>query len=93
MKRAQSIVEFTFGIVIVVLLLLGMIKVFSWAARDLTDRRQRHEVSLIIDPGDCPACPLQQVNPYFYESTAVGFAKNSNIFGDVPVTFNVPPLP
>lgn len=77
-ESAQATIEFTFAMVIVVLLLIGMIQVVIWTGKDLADRRQAHETFLIQDaPG------WQQTEPIFYHSSPIGAAVTSNLFGNV----------
>ena len=44
--RAQSTIEFTFTMIIVLLLVYGLVRVFRWTALDLADRRIAHETVL-----------------------------------------------
>jgi hypothetical protein len=81
--------EFSFAIILVVLLALGMFRVFQWTAHDMADRRRAHEDVLVygkIDANpliDIPSDePTIQLQPYFYSSTDLDAAVNSNIFGD-----------
>ena len=57
----QVVIEFTFCLVIVLLMIYGVTKVFFWAGRDLVERRKAHDELLISD-----ASPLQQIAPDFY---------------------------
>jgi hypothetical protein len=77
----QVTMEFTFGLVAIVLLIVGMIKVMAWCGRDLIDRRAVHEAVLIQPIGQGSAQPLIQVRPFFYGTTDMNAAINSNIFG------------
>ena len=61
MKRAQSTIEFTFAMVIVLILTYGLVRVFRWTALDLADRRIAHET--VLQNVDLP--PLDQITPNF----------------------------
>jgi hypothetical protein len=57
----QVIIEFTFCLIIVLLMIYGVTKVFFWAGRDLVERRKAHD-ELLISGGS----PPQQIAPDFY---------------------------
>ena len=78
----QSILEFTFASVATALLMVSMIRVFSWSARDLRARRIAHEVILVEDPGTDlgPDGPLKQLRTHFFSSANLETAVNSDIF-------------
>lgn len=73
-KRAgQVIIEFTFCMIIVFLMIYSLIMIFRWTGTDLADRRISHERTLrspinrnytLADPG---AGPLTQIDPFFYK--------------------------
>lgn len=73
----QVTLEFTFALIVIVLLVLGMIRVFQWGGKDLYQRRLAHETLL-----ESNVPPLNQLEPYFYSSTTFNAAKPSNVFGD-----------
>ena len=60
----QVILEFTFCMVVVLLMIYGVIKVFFWTSRDLVERRKAHDDKLF----NAALSPLDQVNPDFYTS-------------------------
>ena len=81
----QATIEFTFTMVIVVLLLFGMIQVAVWSGMDLADRRKAHEDFLTttsIRQGGVKKeiYGKEQTNPTFYYSSPIGAAVSSNIF-------------
>ena len=81
-RNGQSTVEYTFCMIIVVLLLVGMIEVFSWMARDLVMRRHAHESVLAVDIGYDPTRPFEQITPYFFTvSDMQAVPIMSNIYG------------
>ena len=59
--KGQVIIEFTFCLVIVLLMIYGVTKVFIWAGRDLVERRKAHDEILTSD-----VSPRQQITPDFY---------------------------
>lgn len=81
--KGQSTIEFTFSMVVTVLLILGLIRVFQWTGNDLAERRVAHETALLDGScGDGPTCPLEQIRPTFFYSAELRAAVNSNIFGN-----------
>ncbi len=79
--KAQVTIEFTFSMMITLLLIVGMIKVFAWTGRDLADRIRAHEKILTQDIG-CTgsSCPLKQLKPTFYTATDIGAVVPANFF-------------
>ena len=69
-------IEFSFCMIVVVILFLGLIKVFVWSGVDLLGRRQAHDTILING-----ATPELQIRPVFYFSTRMNAAFDSNIYG------------
>jgi len=62
MKTAQSTVEFTFAMIVVMFLIYGMVQVFRWAGIDLAQRQSIQDNSLItLTNGD----PSSELNPVF----------------------------
>ncbi len=76
-SSAQATIEFVFGMIGALLLLMGMIQVAVWSGRDLVARRKAHE-DLIISNID----GIRQMNPNFYYSTPMFASVESNVFGD-----------
>ncbi len=67
-KRAQVIIEYTFCMIIVFLMIYAAIKIFRWTGLDLAERRKNHDAVLIsnIDRNDgSTGGPLKQIDPYF----------------------------
>ena len=60
-KLGQVVIEFTFCLIIVLLMIYGVTKVFFWAGRDLVERRKAHDALLTSD-----VTPPQQIAPDFY---------------------------
>lgn len=90
-RTGQSFLEFSFAIIMVVLLMVGMVKVFLWTGSDLVNRRQAHEDILTNIEGcslenikECggPSMGLRQLRPVFYIPEETGAAVSSNIFGN-----------
>jgi hypothetical protein len=79
----QVSLEFMFGIMGAVLLLVGMIQVFAWTGQDLLSRMDRHN-SVLLTPFnyDQVASPLDQVRPIVGSTTRIEAAVNSNVFGE-----------
>ena len=75
--KAQSTMEFTFSMVITILLLMGMIQVMVWSGKDLAMRRQAHERTLTDD-----RIGYEQVSPDFFYSAPVSATWASNIYGN-----------
>ena len=48
--RAQSTIEFTFAMIIVLLLVFGLIRIFRWAGMDLAERRWAYDKAMANDP-------------------------------------------
>ncbi len=83
-RKAQSFVEFSWAMIMVFLLMLGTVKAFLWAGRDLVYRRQAHENTL-NDNVNCsggPSCALRQLRPIYYTTDDMRAAVPSNVFGN-----------
>ena len=72
----QTMIEFSFCLIVIIILLLGMIKVFVWSGKDLADRRKMHE-KVLTNPYFSPE---EQIRPGFYYSSRVHAEVDSNIF-------------
>jgi hypothetical protein len=72
-EKGQAVIEFTFCMIIVFLMIYAIIMVLRWTGRDLAARRAAHE-GLLRTPAateaNGPNGPRMQINPYFY--TPVG---------------------
>jgi hypothetical protein len=75
-RCGQAMIEFSFSMIVIVVLLIGMIKVFVWSGKDLLMRREMHE-SVLMDPS---STPRQQIRPTFYYSTRFNAAVESNVY-------------
>ena len=69
-KKAQVILEFTFCMIIVLLMLFGITKVMTWTGREYAGRFDGHDRTLTgpfipsyVSMGDGPS---NQIDPYFY---------------------------
>jgi len=79
-------VEFTAGMVFVIILLIGMIKVFAWSGREHFKRRMAHEAILTEDIlntcGESSECVLRQIRPLYYDTTDIRAVVTTNIYGN-----------
>ena len=85
-NRAQVILEFTFCIIVVMLMLYGLIMVFRWTGVDSAERRLAHDRRLTSEdinpdyPQDNPGeGPLWQIDPYFYKPIGMNAIWNGEI--------------
>ena len=62
-NKAQSILEFTAGMIALSLIVYGMIEVFRWGMMDMAERRYDHDAIL----SNKNLTTEQQVNPNFHE--------------------------
>lgn len=79
----QVNIEITFGMIIIVILMLATIRVFFWVSDDIAARRIAHETTLTEgNPGANIDDNYKQIRPRFYEGIEMdGVAVNSEIFG------------
>ncbi len=61
-RRAQSIVEFAFGMIVFGLIVYGLVQCFRWVMVDLAERRYDHERILTNNNINTEA----QLNPNFH---------------------------
>ena len=61
-ESGQATIEFTFAMIITLILVYAMFMVFRWAGLDLAERRVAHEELLTRD-----VKPEQQLNPDFFK--------------------------
>ena len=73
----QVSLEFMFAMMAVVLLTIGMIKVFVWTGVEMLNGQRMHEQTLLAGED-----PMTQTRPYFTAPTKIGAYVNSSIFGD-----------
>ena len=60
-SKGQVIIEFTFCMIVILLMIFGVTKVFTWVGREYAGRMDGHDNTL-YDGGS----PLKQIDPYFY---------------------------
>jgi len=89
-NRGQSFLEYSFGIAMAVLLMLGMIEAFIWAGSHQVKLLDRHDAVLIDTLGTCThaKCALDHLKPTFFRPAGYRDSVSSNIYGDVQVRFN-----
>ncbi len=46
MKKGQVILEFTFTMIVIMIMIYAMVKIFQWTGTDLAERRIDHDASL-----------------------------------------------
>ena len=57
--KAQSTIEFTFAMIVIMLLIFGMMQTFRWAGLDLANRRVMQDNSILsLDSSGDPASQL-----------------------------------
>ena len=81
-KAAQVTLEFTFSMVLVLLLMYGVIRVLTWISLTLAERRVAHDHSLtsqaVLDDWRTPNdSPLRQLQPEFYATNKLRLVFNS----------------
>ena len=68
--KGQVILEFTFCMIIVLLMIFGITKVFTWSGREYAGRSAAHDSTLYQtidrDYDSMGDGPLKQIDPYFY---------------------------
>ena len=62
-KKAQSITEFSAGMVVLCLILYGMVEIFRWGMMDLAERRFDHDRSF----SNRTLSTESQLNPNFHD--------------------------
>ena len=63
-------VEFTFSLIIILLMIYGLMRIFEWTGKDQIMRRMAHD-ALITAPvehsyDESGNGPARQIDPYFY---------------------------
>ena len=58
MKKAQSTIEFTFGVIVTMFIIYSLVQVFRWAGMDLAQRRWAQDTSIVTLSGSDPATEL-----------------------------------
>lgn len=68
--KGQVILEFTFCMIVILLMLFGITKVFTWSGREYAGRSNAHDDTLYTEIeqsyGPMGEGPLQQIDPFFY---------------------------
>jgi len=72
--RAQSTIEFTFAVIVVVFLIYGMVRVFFWVGMDLANRRVAQD-STLMNGTDASV----QLNPDFYRVQSMDAIYNGTV--------------
>jgi len=60
--KGQVILEFTFCMIVILIMIFGVIKVFHWTGSDLVERQRAHKTVLLED-----VTPREQLDPFFYQ--------------------------
>ena len=62
--KGQAILEFSFCMIVILIMFYGVIKVFHWAGRDSVERQRSHD-SLLIGGSNAK----DQISPYYHGPT------------------------
>lgn len=76
-KKAQSTIEFTFAVIVIVFLIYSMISVFRWAGMDLAQRRWAQDNAMTSGYD-----PAVQLNPDFYRVQSIDAIYHGKITGN-----------
>ncbi len=71
--RAQSTIEFTFSVIVIVFLAYGLIRVFRWGGMDLAERRWTSDAVLKNESLSVE----QQLAPDFYRPKRINATQRS----------------
>ncbi len=70
LSRGQTMVEFTFSLIVILLMIYGLMRIFEWTGKDQALRRIAQDTSITApvkhsysNPGDGPA---KQLDPYIH---------------------------
>ncbi len=70
LSRGQTMVEFTFCLIVILLMIYGLMRIFEWTGKDQAMRRMAHDALITTgvkrsydNEGDGPA---KQISPYFH---------------------------
>lgn len=72
--NAQVILEFTFCMIVILIMIYGVVKVFFWTGRDLAERRISHDEVLTSESLNS----LEQIDPYFYTPISMNAVWDGN---------------
>ena len=79
--RAQVTIEFTFCLIIVLLLIYGCIMAFRWAGVSLAERRISHDTTINASVNelweDLSMSPAKQLTPDFYKPKPMNMVFNN----------------
>ena len=74
--KAQSTIEFTLAMIVIVFIIYGMVRVFRWVGMDLAQRRFAQDSTLTNLIGTDPSSEL---NPDFYRYQSMDAIYNGSI--------------
>lgn len=79
----QTMIESTFGVLVIVMLILSLVRVFFWVGADLAARSSAHERTLVTDVTSTDMDEnYRQIRPTFYEGLPMNATTiRSDIFG------------
>ncbi|MBF0571207.1 MAG: hypothetical protein HQL12_04985 [Candidatus Omnitrophica bacterium] len=60
--KAQSTIEFTFAMIVVMFLIFGLVMVFRWTGMDLASRRVTQDITLTTNPEPTKGDPSSQLS-------------------------------
>jgi hypothetical protein len=78
--KAQSTIEFTFAVIVIMFLIYGMVRVFRWAGMDLAQRRFSQDTTLTTQDlvGGDPASQLNAGDDLVLPIDAIYHGKITN---------------
>jgi len=62
-SKGQVILEFTFCMIVILIMIYGITKAFHWTGHDIAQRRISHDAVLT----NSALSPIEQIDPYFYK--------------------------
>ncbi len=80
-QKAQATLEFTLAMIGAILLLVGMIRVFTWVGMGMAGQIRAHEEVLTMNTtADGNLGPLRQMREHFFTPPTLNAAVSSNVF-------------
>ena len=81
--QAQVLIEFTFCMIVIFLMIYALMKIFLWTGSDLSERRAAHDAALIRNDivtsyTISRDSPLKQVDSYFYRPGRINAVWDGN---------------
>ncbi len=80
--KSQVLIEFSFCMVVIFLMIYATMMIFRWTGSDLAGRRVAHDDLLTTDVeqryGTIADGPLKQIDPYFYRPTKMNAVWDGN---------------